>query len=241
MPIRICHLYPDLLSVNGDGGNIIALLQRCQWRGIRVQLRQVRYGDPVSFAGCDFVFIGGGSDQGQALALAELNRWLDQLQVELASGMVLLAIGEGYQLLGRHYMDTGGSKREGLGLMPFYTRLAATRATGRIAVEVELGDVTTQLVGFENHQGKTILNGTTPLGRVLHGHGNNGEDGTEGARYKNIFCSYLQGPLLPLNPAFTDYLIGLVLQRKGYDTELTILDDSMEEWARSGLMQRHSK
>jgi CobQ-like glutamine amidotransferase family enzyme len=154
------------------------------------------------------------------------------------NGLVVLAICGGYQLLGRYYRTPQGREIPGLGLLDFYTEAGDKRLIGNVVLEAELAGKKTKLVGFENHGGQTLLNGLKPLGKVLYGHGNNGQDGLEGARYKNVFCTYLHGPLLPKNPSLTDYLIALALERKGYPDELTVLDDEIENLANQAMVDR---
>lgn len=238
MSLTVCHLYPDLLNLYGDRGNVMAYVQRCRWRGIQVRVREVNLGDKIDFSAYDFVFIGGGSDREQGLMAEDLAARVENLREAVEEGLVVLAICGGYQLLGKYYRMPDGTDIPGLGLMEHYTEAGEPRLIGNVVVEAELNGTVTRLVGFENHGGRTYLNGIEPLGRVLHGGGNNGSDGTEGARYKNVFCSYLHGPLLPKNPALTDLLIILSLQRKGLDHRLEPLDDWFEERANRAMVER---
>jgi len=234
----VCHLYPDLLNLYGDRGNVLAFMWRCSWRGLPVQVKEVNLGDPVEFADYDFLFIGGGSDREQNLMAADLKTRVDALRMAVDNGLVVLAICGGYQLLGSYYRTPQGQEIPGLGLLDFYTEAGDKRLIGNVVIETELAGKNTKLVGFENHGGQTFLNGNQPLGKVLYGNGNNGQDGLEGARYKNIFCSYLHGPLLPKNPDLTDYLIALALERKGYPARLTPLDDDVENKANQAMVNR---
>lgn len=238
MSLTVCHLYPDLLNLYGDRGNVMAYVQRCRWRGIQVRVREVNLGDKIDFSAYDFLFIGGGSDREQGLMAEDLAARVENLREAVEEGLVVLAICGGYQLLGKYYRMPDGTEIPGLGLMEHYTEAGEPRLIGNVVVEAELNGTVTRLVGFENHGGRTYLNGIEPLGRVLHGGGNNGSDGTEGARYKNVFCSYLHGPLLPKNPALTDLLIILSLQRKGLDHRLEPLDDWFEERANRAMVER---
>jgi CobQ-like glutamine amidotransferase family enzyme len=232
------HLYPDLLNLYGDRGNVLAFVRRCQWRSLPVQVKEINLGDPVKFAEYDFLFIGGGSDREQAMMAADLKARVDDLRAAVDNNLVVLAICGGYQLLGRYYRTPEGREIPGLGLLDFYTQAGDKRLIGNVVLETELTGKKTKLVGFENHGGKTFLNGLEPLGRVLYGNGNNGQDGQEGARYKNVFCSYLHGPLLPKNPALTDFLIALALTRKGYPSELTVLNDDIENAANQVMVKK---
>lgn len=236
--LTVCHLYPDLLNLYGDRGNVLAFMRRCSWRGLPVQVKEVNLGQPVEFAEYDFLFIGGGSEREQALIATDLINRVDALRMAVDKGLVVLAICGGYQLLGRYYRTPEGNEIPGLNLLDFYTEAGEQRLIGNVVIEAELAGKKTKIVGFENHGGKTFLNGLKPLGSVLFGHGNNGQDGLEGARYKNVFCSYLHGPLLPKNPALTDYLIALALARKGCATQLAILDDEIETKANQTMVER---
>ncbi|MEW5762378.1 MAG: glutamine amidotransferase [Bacillota bacterium] len=236
--LTVCHLYPDLLNLYGDRGNITAFVRRCEWRGIPVEVREIGLGQPVDFEAVDFVFLGGGSDREQTLMAEDLARRREELWAAIEGDLVVLAICGGYQLLGRYYRTLQGETIPGLGLLDFHTRAGEKRLIGDIAVEVELDGRKVRLVGFENHGGQTFLGQVSPLGRVLAGYGNNGVDGTEGARYRNVFCSYLHGPLLPKNTVFTDYLISRALARRGQESFLRPLDDTFEERAREVILRR---
>lgn len=236
--IRVCHLYPDLLNLYGDRGNIIAFRQRCVWRGLPVEVREVSLGEAVEFTEYDFVFLGGGSDREQNLIAADLMKRRDQFAEAIEEGLVVLAICGGYQLLGRYYLTAGGENIPGLDILDFYTRAGDRRLVGNVAVLADLGGVPVKVVGFENHSGQTYLGNLPPLGKVLAGCGNNGRDGLEGARYKNVFCSYLHGPLLPKNAGLTDYLISLALQRRGLEERLSPLDDGFEDRACRVMLKR---
>lgn len=236
--LTVCHLYPDLLNLYGDRGNIIAFVRRARWRNIPVRVLEVKLGEPVDFREVDFLFLGGGSDREQSLIAADLRRRKDELAAAIEAGLVVLAICGGYQLLGRYYRTLDGVEIPGLGILDFYTQAGGKRLIGNIAIEVELDGKKVQACGFENHSGQTYLGKISPLGRVLRGYGNNGRDGWEGARYKNVFCSYLHGPLLPKNPVLCDYLFRLALRRRGLDTFLAPLDDSLENRANEVMLRR---
>lgn len=236
--ISICHLYPDLLNLYGDRGNIIAFLQRCRWRDIPVTVRDVSLGEAVDFGEFDFIFLGGGSDREQNLIAADLMLRKDEFRDAIEDGLVVLAICGGYQLLGKHYLTRDGETIPGLAILDFFTRAGDRRLVGNVAVEVDLEGRKVKVVGFENHSGQTFLGDIQPLGRVLSGRGNNGRDRLEGARYKNVFCSYLHGPLLPKNARLTDYLITLALKRRGMDCGLKPLDDNIEDGAVKVMLRR---
>lgn len=231
-PLVLGHLYPELLNLYGDRGNVTAVLKRCQWRGLPVILRPVHVGEWADFRKFDLLFIGGGSDREMAACSADFLRRAENLNKAVEGGLVVLAVCGGYQLLGRYYQPPGRKPIPGLGILDFYTVAGPRRLVGNAAADVRLGGMRVRLAGFENHLGRTYLGRVEPLGKVVFGYGNNGYDGTEGARYKNVFCTYLHGPLLPKNPAFSDYLIGLAAQRKGLAETLNPLDDGLENAAR---------
>ena len=227
--LRVCALYPDLMNIYADRGNLLLLRKRCEWRGIGFELTGVGLGEPLGRAGetCDLFYIGGGQDRDQrlcALDLAEVKR--DALHAAAARGAALLAVCGGYQLLGRSY-QLGEDTLPGVGLVDLTTvRSDGPRLIGNVAIEVDLGDGPRVLAGFENHGGRTRLGpGEQPLGRVLKGHGNDGESGVEGVRRGNVIGTYLHGPLLPKNAWLADWLIARAL---GRDEPLAPLDDAFE-------------
>lgn len=236
--LRVCHLYPDLLNLYGDRGNIIAFVQRCRWRNIPVSVKTVNLGEPVSFKDFDFVFLGGGSDRVQNIVASDLLKRRDELASAIEDGLVVLAICGGYQLLGKYYQSLEHETIPGLDILDFYTCAGDKRMVGNIAVEVSLSGKKFIVTGFENHSGQTYLGDIQPFGRVLAGHGNNGSDKFEGACYKNVFCSYLHGPLLPKNAGLTDHLITLALARHGMEMELTPLDDRFENSASQVVLSK---
>jgi len=182
--------------------------------------------------------LGGGSDREQNLIAADLTQRTRDLKEAIEDGLVVLAICGGYQLLGKYYRTLDGKIIPGLELLDFYTEAGIKRFTGNIVVEVILEDNIIRVVGFENHAGRTFLGQVYPLGRVLSGYGNNGKDNKEGARYKNVFCSYLHGPLLPKNPMLADYLIATALKHRGQPDKLDFLDDSLEVAAQKIMLKR---
>ncbi len=229
--IRIGHLLPELMNIYADRGNVECLLKRCQWRSIPAQKVVLRAGCRFGPEDVDIVLIGGGQDRQQQLASRALAGPTGaSLRACVEDGVVLLAVCGGYQLMGHSYRDFDGRHIAGMGLLELETvhpGPGTDRCIGNIAV-----DWTGQsLIGFENHGGRTYLAaGQAPLGRVEYGHGNNSEDGTEGARSGNVFGTYLHGSLLPKNPRFADHLLGLALARNGCRSVLTPLDDRAE-WA----------
>lgn len=227
LTISIAHLYPKLLNLYGDMGNIITLKKRCEWRGIKVEFEEINIGDSIK--NHDLYFIGGGQDKQQEEVAEELYSHKAELTAQRDDGAVFLGICGGYQLFGHYYQPHDKDKLKGLSLMNAYTVAGNKRFIGNVTVKTKFLTPET-LVGFENHSGLTYLeDGTESLGIVSVGNGNNGKDGTEGARYKNVFGTYLHGSLLPKNPHFADYLISLALEKRyGEKFELSKLDDKLE-------------
>lgn len=227
LKISIAHLYPKLLNLYGDLGNIITLTKRCQWRGIEVDFEEIGIGDEIKEH--DFYFIGGGQDKQQQEVAGELYKHKDFLHLERDNSAVFLGICGGYQLFGHYYQPFEGDKLIGISLMDAFTTAGKKRFIGNVTVETDFLEPSS-LVGFENHSGLTYLQGDTkPIGRVVVGNGNNGEDKTAGGRYKNVFGTYLHGSLLPKNPHFADYLIELALEKRyGEKIKLSKLDDALE-------------
>jgi lipid II isoglutaminyl synthase (glutamine-hydrolysing) len=226
--LRVCALYPDLMNIYADRGNLLLLERRCRWRGIEFSVTASGLGDPLDPDGADLYYIGGGQDRDQELCafdLADVKR--DALHAAADREAVILAVCGGYQLLGHSY-QLGDATLPGVGLVDLVTvRSDEARLIGNVAIEVELDpNVRRVLAGFENHGGRTHLGrDAKPLGRVLKGHGNNGVDGYEGVRHGNVIGTYLHGPLLPKNAWFADWLIQAAL---GLDTPLEPLDDRLE-------------
>jgi CobQ-like glutamine amidotransferase family enzyme len=224
--LRVCALYPDLMNIYADRGNLLMLERRCQWRGLGFELLSVSLGEPLDPDGADIYYIGGGQDRDQTLCaydLAEHKR--DDLHAAARRGAVILAVCGGYQLLGHSY-ELGDETLPGVGLVDLRTvRSDDPRLIGNVAIEVELEGTSHVLAGFENHGGRTFLGTAEPLGRVLKGHGNNGGDGHEGVRASNVIGTYLHGPLLPKNAWFADWLIQTALS---LPEPLAALDDELE-------------
>jgi hypothetical protein len=245
MNLNICHLYPDLLDLYGDRGNILALAARCRWRGIETAVQRASLGDKLDFQNMDILFLGGGSDREQNLLVEDLMQRKIDLQAAIEDGLVVLTICGGYQLLGQYYQTAEGKKIPGLGILDLFTIAGSKRMIGNVVVELDCRlevmprTPLSTLVGFENHSGKTYLgSGLEPLGKVLVGYGNNGEDKTEGVRHKNIFGTYLHGPLLPKNPDFADLLLQLALKRRGYAEQMELLDDRIERLSQQAMLKR---
>ena len=230
MEMKICHLYPDVLNLYGDGGNIICMKKRLQWRGIDVSVETKPIGTKLQLAGFDLVFIGGGQDFEQQVLLDDLHKGkTEELRSAVKDGIVLLAVCGGYQMLGSYYETYDGKKCDFTGLLDLYTIGGEKRMIGNYKFQCTDSAGGSTIVGFENHSGRTMLgSGLEPLGKVLAGYGNNGEDGTEGAHYKNVFGTYSHGPVLPKNPAFCDHILLTALQRKYGSAEMAPLDDREE-------------
>jgi CobQ-like glutamine amidotransferase family enzyme len=237
--LRICHLYPDLLNLYGDRGNIIVLRQRAERRGFEVTIHEAGLGDRIDPDGADLFFIGGGEDRQQRIASADLVQVKrGPIHDAVEDGAVVLAVCGGYQLAGMYYKPAEGEDLPGLGLLDLWTEHpGGRRLIGNLVVQPEDGGP--PLVGFENHGGRTRLGpGARPLGRVLAGFGNNGEDRWEGAISRRVYGTYLHGPLLPKNPAFADRLIREALSRRYPDIALPPLPDTMEGRARQAILAR---
>ncbi len=235
LKISIAHLYPKLLNLYGDMGNIITLKNRCEWRGIEVEIAEINIGDSIK--NHDLYFIGGGQDKQQEEVATELYFHRADLLAQRDDGAVFLGICGGYQLFGHYYQPHDKDKLKGISLLDAYTVAGNKRFIGNVTVKTDFLSPQT-LVGFENHSGLTYLDGETlPLGIVSVGSGNNGKDGHEGARYKNVFGTYLHGSLLPKNPHFADYLIELALERRyGEKISLSKLDDKLEVLTHKSLI-----
>ena len=240
MELKICHMYPDVLNLYGDGGNVICMRQRLQWRGIEASVTRLPIGANLPLSGFDLVFIGGGQDFEQQVLLEDLHRGKDrEIKAAIEDGLPFLTICGGYQMLGSYYETYDGQRCDFIGALDLYTVGAVQRMIGNYKFQCEESAGGSIVVGFENHSGKTWLgSGVEPLGKVLSGFGNNGKDGTEGAHYKNVFGTYSHGPLLPKNPAFCDHLLQTALERKYGKVELMPLDDRAELLAHDEMCRR---
>ena len=240
MIINIAHLYPDMLNLYGDRGNIIALTERMNARGIEVKTDAITMGKSFNSDDYDILFIGGGQDFEQDVLLDDLKKGKDaEINKVIQGGKVMLAICGGYQMLGKYYKTYDGKMLEYMGALDFYTEGKAERMIGNYAFKTKEG---IEVVGFENHSGRTYLGeGVEPLGTMIKGYGNNGEDGTEGVRFNNTFGTYSHGPILPKNPQLADLLISKALENKYGKTELTPLDDDLEEKARKQVFKLYIK
>lgn len=231
LKLKVGHLYGDSMNTYGDNGNILVLKKRCEWRGIEVKVVNIPIEYKIKPKEFDLFFFGGGQDKSQINVSKDLtgpNKG-KTLFKELDRGVPMLSICGGYQLLGEYYRPHKGAKLPGLGFLPILTNASFDRMIGNIIVSTQFGD----LVGFENHSGKTYLKkGANPLGTAELGFGNNGEDKNEGCIYKNTIGCYMHGSLLPKNPHLADWLIRTALEVKyKEDVVLDPLNDAIEEEA----------
>ena len=232
--LRVCALYPDLMNIYADRGNLLLLERRCAWRGIGFEVSAAGLGEEIDPTAHDLFYLGGGQDRDQQLCaqdLVDVKR--DALHAAAGDGRVILAVCGGYQLLGHSYA-LGDELVPGIGLVDLTTvREDGPRLIGNVAIEVQLPglDGRRVLAGFENHGGRTHLGaGAQPLGRVLKGHGNTGSTGFEGVLRDHVIGTYLHGPLLPKNAWFADWLIAAATGGVALDA----LDDSLEDAAHAG-------
>ncbi|HHY29587.1 MAG TPA: glutamine amidotransferase [Syntrophaceticus sp.] len=249
MRIRVCHLYPDLFNLHGDRGNLIVLCRRAEWRGIQVDVDDVSLGEKSSFIDYDFIFLGGGAEQYLDIVVKDLQVKKPCLLEAVEEGTVLLGVSLGFQVLGAHFSAQDGTVFPGAGIFDAHAEAKVDRMKGNILLELaadlqeevrRVGDTPlTTVVGYENHSGRTFLGDAQPVGSVLKGWGNNGEDKTEGAVYKNAFGTYLHGPLLAKNPHLADLLLARALSRKGEsEIRLTPLNDDLEIYAHNVIKKR---
>jgi CobQ-like glutamine amidotransferase family enzyme len=240
--LRVTHLYPRLMNIYGDRGNIMCLRRRCEARGIGFELTELGLRDPFDAAACELIFAGGAQDREQrAVADDLLTTKAEAVRAAVEDGVALLAVCGAYQLFGRFYREASGAELPGAGVFDLYTEHpgeGARRCIGNIVAEWEAPGGTETIVGFENHGGRTRLGaGVRPLARVRHGFGNNGEDGTEGAVYRNAIGTYVHGSLLPKNPALADHVIRLALHHRYGDIELSSIDDRAEQRAHAAALR----
>ncbi|OGH42655.1 MAG: hypothetical protein A3B53_02610 [Candidatus Levybacteria bacterium RIFCSPLOWO2_01_FULL_42_15] len=260
--LTIGWLYPQLMNTYGDRGNIMILQRRCEWRGIGVEIKNLDLGFKIDdLRVCDLLFMGGAQDRQQKIVSEDLFKKADVLTRMIKDGTPGLYICGAYQFLGKYYKEANGTIIKGLGILDLYTENPGTnkpRLIGNVIIEIQdlrfkmyeeknhkssiVNRKSSALVGFENHGGRTYLGkGLKPLGKVLHGFGNNGKDKTEGVMYKNSFGTYLHGPILPKNPNFADLLIKCALEKKYKKSiELSLLDDSLEYRAHQAVLKKQN-
>lgn len=240
MKIKILHLYPDLLNLYGDDGNIAALTHRLTWRGAEAEvIRHMSDMGDFELDDIDLLFIGGGTDREERSVMEMLCANRGRLSRYIEGGGVVLAVCGGLDMLGK-YCEFGGETAEGAAVLDIYTKNSKERMTGDVIAEC--GIIQTEIVGFENRARKTYIGNNAPLCRVRIGSGNNGEDFTEGVVYKNVTGTHLHGPILPKNPKLCDYVLGCALKKKyGETAELKDLSDEFEDKARAVITDRYSK
>lgn len=239
MELNICHLYPDLLNVYGDVGNILILKHRAIARGITVNILNTSINDEFDPDSIDIVLFGGGQDYEQSIVSEDINsNKKESLSKYIEDGKVLIAICGGYQLLGKYYMSPNGEKLNGLGILDIYTEGNDKRFIGNTVIFNE--ELNETYVGFENHSGRTYINDLKPLGKCIHGYGNNGSDGFEGCIYKNTYCTYFHGSLLSKNPELADRLLKTALEIKyKKDISLSPLNDDLELNAKNTIIKKY--
>lgn len=240
MKIKILHLFPDLLNLYGDKGNIECMRKRLVWRGIDSEvITHTCLDKKLDLSDIDIVFIGGGSDREQKIVCDKLLAYKKELKDYVENNGTLVAVCGGYQLLGKYY-KLQDKTIEGLGILDIFTEQGKKRLIGNIVLESELID--DKIVGFENHGGRTYIGRHTPLGKVVYGYGNDEKTGYEGVVYKNVVATYLHGPLLPKNPALCDYILTNAVRRKksGF-IALEPLEDALEKTANEYIVNRFKR
>ena len=236
-------LYSDLMNIYGDRGNILTLQKRAEWHGLEPQVIEIGRGKSDQMADVDVFFFGGGQDREQALIYSDLIEYKREgLEKAVENGAKILAVCGGYQLLGEYYQTAEGERYDGIGMIDVKTEAGSRRFIGDVVIETSMdGLIPNTLVGFENHSGRTFLGAQAkPLGKIVHGHGNNGSDKTEGCIQGGVIGTYLHGSLLPKNPQLADYLISSAIKRRGVDA-LSRLDDSAELAAHDWILQRSQR
>ncbi len=239
--VRLCHLYPREMNIYADRGNIAVLAGRLRSRGLDLELHEAGPGEPIPAGGVDLVYLGGGQDRDQQAVAADLAATkAADVRGLLDGGAAGLFVCGGYQLAGHSYHTAGGETVPGIGVLDVTTVAGDGRLIGDIVLRSDLGPASGQLVGYENHAGRTTLgDGAETLGRVVQGHGNNGKDRTEGAVANRTIGTYLHGPLLPKNPWLADLLLGWALEhRYGRPFDLEPLDDRLEQAAHRAAVAR---
>ncbi len=236
--LTIGHLYPDLLNLYGDRGNIQCMIKRLEWRGMRAEIIPFQSGDEIDFDQLDIVLLGGGSDREQEIVCGYLKEIKDDFKAYVENGGTVIAVCGGYQLLGKYY-KTPDAQIEGLGILDFYTEWEPKRLVGNIVLENERYKM--PVVGFENHGGRTYAGNNEPFGKVRAGYGNTEKSGSEGAVYKNVIATYLHGPLLPKNPEVCDDILIRALKHKyGENVILDPLPDETEKRANELLVKKYA-
>jgi lipid II isoglutaminyl synthase (glutamine-hydrolysing) len=224
--VKIVHLYAQEMNIYGDTGNVIILKKRLEWRGIKTNVTRIGVSDKIP-KDTNIIIGGGGQDSGQSKITYDLATKRDELMAMKKDGVVMLMICGMYQLFGHYFKTQSGETIKGLGILDLYTEAAKGRLIGNISTKTEWGD----LIGYENHSGKTYLGSVSTLGTAKKGQGNNGADRTEGAYEASVFGTYLHGPVLAKSPIFSDMLLEKALLNAGIDTKLSSLNDTIAQKA----------
>jgi len=235
MKLTLVHLYPELMNLYGDRGNVLCLVQRAKWRGIDLEVKYVSIKDelPKKY---DLLFMGGGQDRGQELVANDLFRKGHDIKTAIESDVPALVICGGYQLFGHYFMTSEGKRLQGIGVFNASTSATQTRLIGNVLLK---SDMFGELIGFENHSGQTVISASSdPLGRVVRGHGNNESSKMEGIVYKNAIGTYLHGSFLPKNPVVADFLLAAAIRRHRPDYSLKPLDDTLSKLATEQAKKR---
>ncbi|MBR3322940.1 glutamine amidotransferase [Candidatus Saccharibacteria bacterium] len=228
MKLKILHLYPKEMNLYGDHGNVLTLVKRCEWRGIKTEVIEHEPGDPIP-DDIDIIFGGGGQDSNQDKIEDDLRKIGPKLKKLVEADVPTLVVCGLYQLFGDYFETAEGKIIHGIDILDIATKAGPTRLIGNVIISTpEFGEI----VGYENHSGLTTLGkNVTAFGTVVKGYGNNSEDFTEGAKYKNCIGTYLHGPILPKNPRLADYFIKKALEKRGNTNKLERLNDSIEHRA----------
>jgi len=239
--INIYHLYPHLLNLYGDSGNIAVLKKRCEWRGIEANVIEVNGDSDISFDDADIVIFGGGTESDLRIVCGYAASISAQLSAYIERGGVMLAICEGYYMLGKSF-PLGGEITDGFGMLDIYTTASERRFAENIVIRATLNGAETDIIGFENHIGEVHIGDTAPFGKVICGFGNDALSLYEGVMYKNTIGTHLHGPILPKNPELADYLIKHALINK-YGNGIALeenssIDDMMEIKAKRFMVDR---
>jgi CobQ-like glutamine amidotransferase family enzyme len=233
-PVRLCHLYPGEMNIYADRGNIAVFAQRLRWRGHELAITEVGLGEELAQTGHDLYYLGGGQDRDQRIVAHDLEGKAAALRSAAADGAAFLWVCGGIQLAGAGYTDAAGQRLAGVGILDVDTAAGHSRLIGDLVIDARLDGDAHEVVGYENHVGRTELGAdATPLGSVVSGHGNDGTSGFEGAVQDRVIGTYLHGPLLPKNPWIADKVLSWALEHAGHSTSLDPLDDTLATKARS--------
>lgn len=238
--VRLCHLYPHMMNIYADRGNIAVFRQRLAWRDMALVITEIGLGDDIEPGQHDLYYLGGGQDRDQNLVAKDLVAKSPTLQAAADAGAAQLYVCGGIQLAGHSYVTADGTQLPGLGILDLTTEAGDSRLIGDLVIDATIAGTTHRVVGYENHVGRTRLGPSCmPLGRVVSGHGNDGESGSEGAIFNHVIGTYLHGPLLPKNPWLADLLLGWALDhRYGPDVVLRPLEDTIETRAHNAAIAR---